>query len=69
MGVPIQEQPGQFKKVSIGSNSWIGNGAIVMANVGIQNVIAAGCVIAAPTGDYEVWGGNPGVLIKRIDDF
>lgn len=63
---PIQEQKGNFVKIAIGSNCWVGNGAIVMANLGTQNVIAAGSVIAKDTGDYEVWGGNPAVLLKKL---
>lgn len=65
--VPIQQQAGVYQQVVIGENCWIGHGAIIMANVGKQNVIAAGTVITRDTGDYEVWVGNPGTLVKTID--
>lgn len=66
IGTPIQEQKGVFTKISIGENCWIGNGAIVMADLGIQNVVAAGSVVTEKTGDFEVLGGNPAKVIKNI---
>ena len=66
IGKPIQMQPGTFKQISIGSNCWIGNGAIIMANVGTQNVVASGAVIASDTDDYVVVAGNPAALVKRL---
>ena len=67
IGVPIQQQPGIYQQVIIGDNCWIGHGAIIMASLGKQNVIAAGTVITRDTNDYEVWAGNPGALVKTID--
>ncbi len=66
IGVPIQQQPGSFQQIIIGENCWIGHGAIIMANLGKQNVIASGTVIIKDTGDFEVWAGNPAKLIKEI---
>jgi len=67
IGVPIQQQAGIYQQVTIRENCWIGHGAIIMANLGKQNVIAAGTVITRDTNDYEVWAGNPGTLVKTID--
>lgn len=66
IGKPIQEQPGVFRKISIGENCWIGNGAVIMEDLGIQNVVAAGSVVAHKTGDYEILAGNPARLIKNF---
>ena len=66
IGKPIQEQPGVFKKITIGENCWIGNGAIIMDDVGLQNVIAAGSVVTNATADYEILAGNPAKVIKNI---
>jgi len=63
---PIQKQLGVFKKISIGDNCWIGNNAVVMANLGKQNVVAAGSVVVNDTGDYEILSGNPARMIKKI---
>jgi acetyltransferase-like isoleucine patch superfamily enzyme len=67
IGKPIQEQKGQFSRVTINENCWIGNGAIIMADLGVQNVVAAGSVITKNTDDYEIWAGNPAILIKKIN--
>jgi len=32
--IPIKDQTGRFEKIYIGSDSWIGNGAIIMADIG-----------------------------------
>lgn len=66
IGKPIQEQPGVFRKITIGENCWIGNGAIVMDDLGVQNIVAAGSVVVNPTGDYEILAGNPAKVIKNL---
>jgi len=68
IGVPVQQQPGRYQQISIGENCWIGHGAIIMADLGKQNVIASGAVIVKKTDDYEIWAGNPAQLIKKITD-
>jgi len=67
IGKPIQEQKGFFQKISIGENCWIGNCAVVMANIGKQNVIAAGGVVVKDTEDYKVLVGNPAKVKHDID--
>jgi acetyltransferase-like isoleucine patch superfamily enzyme len=64
--VPIQEQGGEFNKISIGSNCWIGNGAVVMANLGSQVVVGAGAVVAKDFGDRVVVAGNPARVVKNV---
>ncbi len=36
---PIREQPGSLRMVRIGAGSWIGSGAVVMADVGRDSVV------------------------------
>jgi len=61
---PIREQGGIFEKVTIGEDTWIGNGALVMANVGKKCVIAAGSVVTQDVEDYCIVAGNPARVIK-----
>ena len=61
---PIQQQGGVFEQVTIGENSWIGNGAIIMANVGKRAIVAAGAVVTRPVADETIVGGNPAQLIR-----
>ena len=60
----LNEQGGQFTKVVIGEDSWLGNGAIVMANVGKKCIVAAGSVVVNDVPDYAIVGGNPAKIIK-----
>jgi acetyltransferase-like isoleucine patch superfamily enzyme len=47
LDVPIRDQGGQFEKIQVGENCWIGNGALVMANVGDNSIVAAGSVVVS----------------------
>ena len=62
---PIQEQGGKFEKIVIGEDTWIGNGAIVMANVGKKCIIGAGSVVTKDVEDYSIVAGNPAKLIRK----
>lgn len=66
IGKPIQQQPGQFTPIAIGENTWIGNGAIVMADLGRQNVIGAGSVVVKPSEDLQILAGNPAQVISML---
>lgn len=61
---PLRLQGGTFSKISIGEDSWLGNGAIVMANVGKKCIVAAGAVVINDVPDYAIVGGNPAKIIK-----
>ena len=79
VGVPVRFSPwiGNFScepgynaedhSVSIGSDVWIGAGAIIMAPVCIGNgaIIAAGSVVINDVGPYDIVGGNPAKFIKK----
>lgn len=61
---PIQQQGGSYKKILIGEDSWIGNGSLIMANVGKKCIIGAGSVVTKDVQDYSIMVGNPAKLIK-----
>lgn len=65
LDTPIREQGGTLTKVKIGDDCWIGNSAIIMADVGNQCVIAAGAVVVDPVKDRSIVGGNPARLIRE----
>jgi len=64
-GRPVQEQGGCYTPVRLGQNCWVGNSAVVMADVGDGAVVGAGSVVvhAAPAG--AVVAGNP-ATVKRV---
>jgi acetyltransferase-like isoleucine patch superfamily enzyme len=61
---PIRDQGGCLTKIRIGDDCWIGNGAIIMANLGSQCVVAAGAVVVNSVTDRSIVAGNPAVVIK-----
>jgi len=64
LDVPIREQPGVWPRVTIGCDSWIGDRAVVLANVGKHCVIGAGTVVTKPIPDYAVAVGVPAKVIR-----
>lgn len=66
----IVGHPATKGDVVIGNDVWIGRDVIIMSGVSIGNgaVIAAGTIVSKNVGAYEIWGGNPGKLIKKRFD-
>lgn len=62
--IPIKEQDAIYTLVSIGEDCWIGEGAIVGADVGAHSIIAAGSVILKEVDPFSIMLGNPGRLIR-----
>jgi len=65
LDVPIRDQPGEFSLVSIGEGCWIGNGAIIAADVGKKCVIGVGSVVVKLIPDFAIAAGNPARVIKQ----
>jgi acetyltransferase-like isoleucine patch superfamily enzyme len=65
LDIPIKDQPQQFSKIIIGEDTWIGNGAIIAADVGKKCVIGAGSVVIKPIPDFAIAAGNP-ACVKRV---
>lgn len=66
---PIREQGGVLSQISIGEDCWIGNAALIMADLGDKAVIGAGSVVTQALGSYKIAVGNPAkVLRSRLDD-
>lgn len=64
LDVPIREQPGEWPHITIGRDTWIGDGAIVMAEVGRHCVIGAGSIVTKPVPDYAVAVGSPAKVVR-----
>jgi acetyltransferase-like isoleucine patch superfamily enzyme len=64
LDVPIREQPGIWPRVTIGRDSWIGDRAVVMADVGKHCVIGAGSVVTTPVPDYAIAVGVPARVVR-----
>ena len=64
LDVPMREQGGKLEKIVIGADSWLGNSSVVMANIGIKCIVAAGAVVARELEPYSIAGGNPAKVLK-----
>jgi virginiamycin A acetyltransferase len=60
---PVREQGGEFKRVSIGFDTWIGNKTVVMADVGSRCVVGAGSIVTGPLPDRSVAVGVPARIV------
>jgi acetyltransferase-like isoleucine patch superfamily enzyme len=60
--------PSSAPRVRIGEETWIGEGAIVMADVGSRCIVGAGSVLSVPVPDGCLVAGNPARFIRRLVD-
>lgn len=65
LDTPIRDQDGSFEKITIGEDSWIGNGAMILASVGKQCVVGAGAVVVDPVADFSIVAGNPARVVRK----
>lgn len=56
----------RFEQVAIGAGSWVGEGAIVMADVGARCIVAAGAVVAKTMPDACLVAGNPAAAVREL---
>lgn len=56
----------QFERVTIGAGCWIGEAAVVLADVGPGCIVSAGAVVIEPVGAGVLVGGNPARVIKTL---
>lgn len=64
VNTPIKDQGGTFTQVSIGEDCWLGNGALVMANIGDGAIVAAGAVVTQDVPPRVIVAGNPARVVK-----
>jgi acetyltransferase-like isoleucine patch superfamily enzyme len=64
LDVPIREQPGVWPRVTIGQDTWVGDRAVVLADVGKHCVIGSGSVVTKPVPDYAVAVGVPARVVR-----
>jgi acetyltransferase-like isoleucine patch superfamily enzyme len=55
-------------RVRIGAHAWIGEGAIIMANIGRGSMVAAGSVVSSDVRDRIMVGGNPARYVRDLVD-
>jgi acetyltransferase-like isoleucine patch superfamily enzyme len=68
LDIPIREQPGTWASVRIGRDCWIGERAVVMADIGEQCIVGAGSVVVHPLPSRAVAAGVPARILRYRDD-
>ena len=61
---PIRDQLGTPRLVRIGAGAWIGNNAVVMADVGRDAIVGAGAVVTKPIPDRAIAVGVPARVVR-----
>jgi virginiamycin A acetyltransferase len=67
LDIPIRDQPGAPRVVRVGEGTWVGNGAVIMADVGRHSIVAAGAVVTKPLPAYCVAAGVPARVLRMRD--
>ncbi len=63
LDIPIRLQGGANTRVTIGRDCWLGNGAIVMADLAEQSILSAGSVVTHATAPRSILTGNPASVV------
>jgi virginiamycin A acetyltransferase len=63
LDIPVREQPGVYTHVTIGRDSWIGDRALVMADVGCHCIVGAASLVTRPVPDFAVVVGAPARIV------
>jgi acetyltransferase-like isoleucine patch superfamily enzyme len=61
---PIRAQGGERRMVTVGAGAWIGTGAIILADVGKETIVAAGSVVTKPLPDGVIAAGVPAKVLR-----
>lgn len=67
LDIPMRLQSRSVDPIRLGCDCWVGNGAIVMADVGAHAIVGAGAVVTREIRDYEVAAGSPARVLRRRD--
>jgi virginiamycin A acetyltransferase len=62
--VPIKDQGGERRVVTVGAGAWVGSAAVVLADVGRGTIVGAGSVVTRPLPDFVIAAGVPARVIR-----
>ena len=67
-GVDSDRNKGRLETLLLGRDCWIGEGTVIMADVGDGSVVGAGSVVVKPVEPNTVVAGNPAKPIKAASN-
>ena len=56
----------RLERVRIGKHAWLGEGSLILADIGAGAMIAAGAVVASAVPPSTVVAGNPARFVRRL---
>lgn len=56
-----------FVQINIGENTWIGEAAVIMADVGKGTAVSAGSVVSSALPEFVVVAGNPARFVRKME--
>lgn len=62
----LSAHEGSFDRVSVGGGSWIGEGAIILADIGPRCIVSAGAVVNRPMPAGSLVAGNPAKILRMV---
>lgn len=62
--IPIRDQEGIFRTVKLGEDCWIGEGAVIAADIGDHAVVGLGSIVIREVPEFAVVSGNPAERIS-----
>lgn len=57
----------RLHRVDIGSYAWIGEASVIIADVGVSAMVAAGSVVSSAVPAHTMVGGNPARFVRRLE--
>lgn len=64
LDIPVREQPGEYPRVTIGRDTWLGEGSVVLVDVGRHCVVGASALVTRPIPDYSIAVGVPAKVVS-----
>lgn len=58
--------PARLKLIRIGRDAWIGEGTLILADIGATAMVAAGAVVSSAVPPDTVVAGNPARFVRRL---
>ena len=64
----IRDQERQERLVHVGSGAWVGNNAVILADVGVGTIVGAGAVVTRELPPRVIAAGVPARVIRTRDE-
>jgi len=56
-----------FVQITVGENAWIGESALLMADIGRGAAVSAGSVVSQTLPEFVVVAGNPARFVRKME--